>query len=114
GYGRPDVVAAMQAVAANRIPPVPDILAPDWYALADPTTTRSVPIDVDISARRGSSIRWRVQYGLGDQPTEAQFHTIAQRTSSHTHVRGVLTRLDLAQIPSSFYDAPFRFNPSID
>jgi hypothetical protein len=114
GYGRPDVLAAMQAVARNRIPPVPEILAPDWYALVDPATTRSVPIDVDISARRASSIRWRVQYGLGDQPTEAQFHTIAQGASSHARVRGVLARLNLGQIPSSFYDAPFRFNPSID
>src|SRR5207248_9603056 len=40
GYGRPDVLAAMQAVAANRIPPAPDIPAPHWYALYDPTPTR--------------------------------------------------------------------------
>jgi len=55
GYGRPDVLAAMQAVAANRIPPVPDIQSPDWYALFDPTRTRSVPIDADLEARRASS-----------------------------------------------------------
>jgi len=114
GYGRPDVLAAMEAVAANRIPPVPDILSPDWYALYDPTNTGSVPISVDISAKRATSFTWRVQYGLGDEPTEAQFVTIASGHSTAKDLHGVLAHLNLDAIPQSFYEAPFHFNPSIE
>ncbi len=114
GYGRPDVLAAMQAIAANRIPPAPAILAPDWYSLYDPTRTSSVPIDVDISAHRARSFTWKVQYGLGDQPTESQFVTIASGSSRARDLRGVLAHLSLSRIPRSFWSAPFHFNPQIE
>jgi hypothetical protein len=114
GYGRPDVLSAMQAVAANRIPPVPDILGPDWYSPYDPTRTQSVPISLDIAAPRASSFSWKVQYGLGPDPTESQYVTIAQGTSAVKDLRGVLARLNLSQIPSSFWSAPFHFNPNIE
>ena len=113
GYGRPDVLAAMEAVAANRIPPVPDIQSPDWYALFDPTHASSVPINVDISAPRAASFTWRVQYGLGPDPTESQFVTIATGSSSSHDLHGVLAHLPLAQIPQSFWDAPFHFTSDL-
>lgn len=108
GYGRPNLLKADQAVAANRIPPVPDILAPDWYALFDPYRDSRVPIVADIAAPRARRLDWVVQYGLGPQPTEAQFHTIARGSVSGGHTRGTLATLDLHQIPQSFWAAPFR------
>src|SRR5579884_367327 len=114
GYGRPDVLAAMDAVAHGQIPPVPEIESPSWYALYDPTRTRSIPIRVDISARRAINFDWRVQYGLGDQPTEDQFVTIASGHSSLHDLSGVLAHLNLAAIPRSFWTQPFHFDPTID
>ena len=113
GYGRPNVYAADQAVAANRIPPVPDIQSPSWYALFDPTTTGSVPIDANIAAGRAQSFTWRVQYGLGPQPTEAQFHTIATGTVAGQHFSGQLASLDLSQIPASFWQAALHFSSDL-
>jgi len=107
GYGRPDVLSAMEAIRQGRIPPVPDIISPDWYSLFDPTRTRSVAVLADLSARRASSFSYRVQYGLGAQPTEAQFHTIATGHVRGRHLRGVLARLDLSRIPASLWRAAF-------
>jgi hypothetical protein len=113
GYGRPDVVAAMAAIRQGRIPPVPDIVSPAWYALFDPTRTRSVPIDADLEARRASSFTYRVQYGIGPEPTEAEFHTIARgRVHGHSK-RGVIARLDLRDIPASVWRAAFRQTPDL-
>jgi hypothetical protein len=108
GYGRPDVLAAMRAVRKARIPPVPDIQSPSWYGIYDPTRTRRVPIVADLRARRAKGFSYRVQYGLGPDPTEAQFHTLATGRV-HGHSRsGVLARLDLRRIPASAWRAPFR------
>lgn len=114
GYGRPDVLAAMQAIAADRIPPVPEITAPNWYALYDPTQTRSVPIAADISAPRTPSVTWKVQFGLGDQPTESQFQTIAQGSCSCHSVNRVVGHLDLSRIPRSFWTRAFAFDSNIE
>jgi hypothetical protein len=92
---------------------VPDIQSPDWYSLYDPTRTHSVPIDVDIAAHRATGFTWRVQYGLGDQPTEAQFVTIASGSSTHQNDAGVLAHLNLGSIPRSFWDAPFHFSTDV-
>ncbi len=107
------MLAADQAVAANRIPPVPDIQSPNWYALYDPTHDQSVPIDADIEARRAQSFDWRVQYGLGPQPTEAQFQTIASGHVDGQHLTGQIASLDLSQIPASFWSAPLQFTSDL-
>ena len=113
GYGRPNVLAADQAVAANRIPPVPDIQGPDWYALFDPTHTSSVPITAAIDGTRAHSFHWVLQYGLGDQPTEAEFHTFASGSVNGQHLSGPLGHLDLSQIPRSFWTQPFHFTTDL-
>ena len=107
GYGRPDVLQAMQAIRAGRIPPVPDLQSPSWYALFDPTHTRSVPILADLEARRARAFSYRVQYGIGPDPTEAQFHTIASARVVGHRKRGVIARLDLSRI-SSIWRAALR------
>jgi hypothetical protein len=114
GYGRPDVVKAMQAVAADRIPPAPDILSPDWYTLYDPSRDTSVPIKVDINARRAARFSWRVQYGLGADPTEAQFVTLATGSSNRHDLHAVLARLSLQDIPRAFWSKPYAFTPDLN
>lgn len=105
GYGRPNAFKAMQAAREGRIPPVPDILGPDWYQRFDPTTTSTVPIDADITMRRAQEIHWEVQYAVGPEPTEAEFQALASGTATG-EVRGTLARLDLAKIPESVWNRP--------
>ncbi len=107
GYGRPNVFKADQAVAANRIPPVPSIESPDWWSLFDPSKQTRVPITADIEARRAKSFTYRVQYGLGPDPTEAEFHTIETGSVNGRSLRGTVATLDLSQIPRSYWDKPF-------
>src|SRR5581483_6116436 len=107
GYGRPNVFKADQAVAANRIPPVPSIESPDWWSLYDPSKQTRVPITADIEARRAKSFTYRVQYGLGPDPTEAEFHTIETGSVNGRSLRGTVATLDLSQIPRSYWDKPF-------
>jgi hypothetical protein len=107
GYGRPDVLAAMQAVEQARIPPVPDIESPNWYALYDPTRTRSIAVRIRIAAPRARGFSYRVQYGLGPQPTEAQFHTFATGRAPG-HAATVIARLPLSVVPRQLWSAPMR------
>lgn len=107
GYGRPDVLAAMQAIQQGRIPPVPEIDSPNWYALYDPTRTRTIPVRIRIAAPRAPGFSYRVQYGLGPQPTEAQFHTFATgRVAGHAAT--IVVRLPLNVVPRSIWAAPMR------
>lgn len=105
GYGRPNVDKAMAAVRAGRVPPVPDILGPDWYKRFDPTRDDVVPIEADIALRRAGRVDWEVQYAIGPEPTEAEFKTIASGEAT-ARVRGTLAELDLSRIPESLWRKP--------
>jgi hypothetical protein len=48
-----------------------------------------------------------VQYGLGPDPTEGQFITIASGHTARRTLSGVLARLRLSRIPRSFWARPF-------
>ena len=113
GYGRPNVLRADEAVAANRIPPVPDILAPSWYALYDPMHTARVPIEADIAARRARRFSYVVEYGLGPQPLESGFHVLARGHVNGHRIAGVLATLDLRRIPASFWKRSLRFSSDL-
>jgi hypothetical protein len=64
GWGRVNAAAAVQRAAPKRIPPVADILAPEWYA---PVGKR---VEVHGIARGRSAVRWRIEIGAGLQPAE--------------------------------------------
>jgi hypothetical protein len=104
GYGRPNANRALDGVLGNRIPPVPDILAPSWYAIVDPTRTAGVPVTADIRARRARRFTWTVQWALGAEPVEADFRTLRTGTVVGRRVTGRLATLDLSLIPRSFWE----------
>jgi hypothetical protein len=106
GYGRPNVNRALTAVREGRIPPVPDILAPSWYALVDPTRTSEVPVRVEISARRAEAFDWEVQWALGPEPPEAEFRTLASGHADRQRLAGRLAVLKLGDVPESFWQRP--------
>jgi hypothetical protein len=107
GYGRPNVFKADQAVAAGHIPPTADIRSPDWYQPVDPTRQSSLHVTADLAAPRapGGLYSYTFQYGLGPQPTEAQFHSFA--SGVHSGAANIGADLDLTQVPSSFWSGAY-------
>jgi hypothetical protein len=106
GYGRPNVLKAMQAVHANAIPPIADIQSPDWYTAVDPTVGTSLATSFNASAPRSSSYTWQMQYGLGPQPLDNAFQTFA--SGSGTAPQSATASLDLTKIPTSFWSGTYR------
>lgn len=109
GYGRPNVLKAMQAIEAGDVPPVAWIDNLDWYSLYDPTTTSTVPVSGHVEARRSSGYTWRLQYAAGAQPGDGDWMTAASGSGSAPR-DGPLGNLDLSKIPASFWSAQHRLS----
>lgn len=93
GYGRLDIGAAVEAVAAGRIPPMLDLRGPDWFESVDPSAGR-LTIAGRVAAPRSSGVTWTLEYGLGANPQE--WTSIA---SGDGPVDGDLGTLDLGGLP---------------
>ncbi len=110
GYGRPNVFLAMQAVRNGKIPPTADINSPNWYDEVDPTVAKSLPVEITVGAQRARSFTWQLQFGLGPQPLDNAFTTIASGSANGAKLRTISESFDLTQIPASFstgaYTAP--------
>jgi hypothetical protein len=104
GYGRPNLMRAMTAVAHGNIPPVGWISSPRWYSLYDPTHARRVVISGHVAAPRSTHYTWRLQYGLGARPTN--WHPIGKGHGRHPFT-GKLGTLRLSRIPKSFWTKAF-------
>ncbi len=113
GYGRPDVARALDAVLAGRIPPVPDILAPSWYAVVDPTRRATVPVRAEIRARRAAGFAWTAEWAPGAEPAEADFRTLRSGRVRGRRVSGRLATLDLAQVPRSLWERPLEHSDDL-
>lgn len=106
GYGRPNVHKAMLAIKDGHIPPAGWIDSPDWYSLHDPTTTSKVPVSGHTEARRSSSYTWRLEFGVGPEPSDGDFITAATGSGSAPR-DGALGQLDLSKIPESMWRKKF-------
>jgi len=97
-------------IATGRIPPVADITSPDWYQLVDPTARpRVLQIDGTVSARRAGSASYVVEYALGPEPGDGDWHALPSLVGTvHGVYSGPLASLDLRAIPASFYTLAFR------
>ena len=116
GYGRPNVFAADKAVAQGHIPPTAAIAGPDWYQEVDPTKQSTLKVSADVAALRSKTgaYTWDLQYGLGPEPTEADFSA-----AGHTFGHGsgaapatVSASLDLSAIPASFSSGAYSVDPT--
>jgi hypothetical protein len=110
GYGRPNLFLAMLAVHDGKIPPTADIDSPSWYDEIDPTVTKSMPVQITVGAQRARSFTWQLQFGLGPQPLDNAFTTIASGSASGAKLRTLSKYFDVTQIPAAFstgaYTAP--------
>jgi hypothetical protein len=105
GYGRPNLHAAMKAVKEGAIPPTADFVAPDWYRQYDPTRVKRVPVRFTAAAPRSTGLKWELQYGLGPQPSDGEWKTVASGASAKP-VR-LKRELDLTQIPKDFWSGAY-------
>lgn len=102
GYGRPNVLRAMQMVEAAEIPPVPTVFAPTWFTLYDPTRDAAIPLDFAVNGTPGTS--WTLEWGLGAEP--AAWTTLATGAAPGRYQASLPT----GAIPESFWRAPFRMS----
>jgi hypothetical protein len=101
GYGRPDIGAATALVMSGRVPPTAELDSPDWYAYVDPVDQRKLKIrgSVAPSAWRSHGVRWTLEWALGSDPADSDFHTIA---TGHGPRHGVLGTLEERRIPRHY------------
>src|SRR6202040_2455967 len=81
--------------------------SPKGYQEIDPTVTKSIPVEVTAGPRRAHSFTWQVQYGLGPEPLDTAFTTIATGSANGSKLRTIGKSLDLTQIPSSFWSGNY-------
>jgi hypothetical protein len=107
GYGMPDVLSAMQDVEHGLVPAAPSISSPTWYQVEDPTRAASVTVTGSVDAFPDQHYAWRLEYGLGEDPST--WTTLASGAATGTW-SGTFGTLPLADVPSSFWAAPFRLS----
>ncbi len=108
GYGRPDIGAATALVLSGRVPPTAEIDSPHWYQYVDPARGRWLPVGGSLAPSRwrsGGNARWWLEWALGANPADSDFHTIGSGATGH-RLAGRLGTLDLSQIPPSYYEHP--------
>jgi hypothetical protein len=104
GYGRPDVGAATSLITSGRVPPTAALDSPHWFQYVDPARQASLAVRGSVAPSRwrsGGAVDWTLEWALGADPSDADFHPIA--THSGGAVDGVLGTLDLSRIPPSYY-----------
>ena len=101
GYGRPNIGAATKLIMSGKVPPTASIRSPHWYAYVDPERRRRLEIRgrVAPSAWGSQGLRWKLEWALGANPADSDFHTLA---TGHGAAHGTLGTLDLSQIPRRY------------
>ncbi len=105
GYGIPDMLAAARVLFTSHLePPTGLITTPGWYAMVDPTTTASLPVDGTVTAPSGDGFSWTLQAAAGPQPVDGDWFPIGTGTGTGSF-NGLLGTLDLSSIPPAFWKA---------
>ncbi|MGH7895865.1 MAG: hypothetical protein ACREQL_14430, partial [Candidatus Binatia bacterium] len=105
GYGRVNADRAVRTLSAATIPPEADILTPGWFHNLDPVVTPTVPITGSMAAyRRAQVYTYRVEYGCGVDPVEAEFqragHLIASGAPGAAITGGLLASWAIGGVPA--------------
>lgn len=98
GYGRVNVLAAVRAVADNRIPPIVDLDNPRWFAVVSPILTPRLAIHGTIDSPRARRAEYVLEYALGVEPGETDYVRVASGAVSGSRT-GYLGALDFARLP---------------
>ena len=109
GYGRPNVLAAMQAISAGDIPPEAWIDGPRWYSLFDPKGKRKVRVKGHVAAPRSKGYRYVLEFAPGPEPEDSEF-IVADKGKGKKARDGRLGTINLKKIPRSFWNAAFQLS----
>lgn len=99
GHGRVNALRAVEAVEGGRIPPEVDLAGPGWFDVVSPVRTPRVPVSGSVRLPRARSAAWKLEYALGVEPREEDYHAVAGGTVSGS-LAGVLGVLDFARHPA--------------
>ncbi len=99
GYGRVNALRAVVAVEEGKIPPEVDLETPGWFDVISPRNTPRVPVLGSIRLPRALSAVWKLDYALGVEPRDEDYHLIAQGTAAGTKT-GPLWLLDFTRLPT--------------
>ena len=120
GYGRVNMVKAIEATDAGTIPPEAEITSPEWYEHVDPAQP-TVTVRGDVHAR-GSGYTCRVEVAPGSEPNNGSTTDIpagdfklvssswCDGTTHTSAFSGALATLDLADLESRFPATAGAFN----
>jgi hypothetical protein len=107
GYGRANMVKAVDATSAATIPPEAEINAPEWYEQIDPART-NLDVRGFVNAR-GHGYKCVVEVAPGSDPTnDADFQAVTSSDwcdNSTTHASehsGVLAQINLTTLKQRF------------
>jgi hypothetical protein len=99
GWGRVNAYEAVRRVAPGRIPPDPDIVAPEWYS------SWNAALAVRGRVRGRSATRWELELGGGEEPSD--WRTIATgRARGRRLLR--LSRIDTGALARGGYTLRLR------
>jgi len=114
GYGRPNLLAAANAVDAGKIPPTVDIRSPDWYQEVDPLKQSTLQVKADVQARRATlgAYTWQLQYGLGPQPADSGWTTFASGVGLGPQTVGGSIDLTQSALQQFATAEPYTVDPS--
>lgn len=82
GYGRNNARRSLELIRDKRIPPAVDITTPRWFEIVDPMQSPQLGITGSVDSSRYPIVDWRLEWGKGIQPTDAEFQTLATGTVS--------------------------------
>lgn len=98
GYGRLNAARAVTSVEQKRIPPIVDLGEPRWFSVISPDKDPVVTVTGRIRVPRASQAAWRLEYALGVEPRESDYHLVASGTTTEDR-DGVLGQLDFKTLP---------------
>jgi len=105
GYGRVNALAAVEAVAEQRIPPIVDLHNPRWFAIVSPVDEPTVEIRGSIRLPRAKRASYELAFALGVEPAETDYRTVARGSVTGEKI-GRLGVLDFSKLPLPSGPAP--------
>jgi hypothetical protein len=105
GYGRVNVLQAVLAVEAGRIPPIADLATPDWFEIVSPQTSPRLAVTGTIRVPRAERATFALEYALGVEPRDDEFVLVASGEVSGSK-EGTLGTLDFEKLPKPTGPAP--------
>jgi hypothetical protein len=98
GYGRANALRAVVAAQERKIPPIADLLTPDWFEIVSPAATPRVTVTGSIRVPRAERATFALEYALGVEPKEDAYVAVASGPTEGI-TEGTLGTLDFTKLP---------------